>query len=58
MTKLTYKIDADTFIVSASNGRILLTKNDNSSMTFSIEQARKIGASLAVEGAAQSWKSK
>jgi hypothetical protein len=44
--------------MSANNGRILLTKNDKSSITFSIEQARKIGSALLLEGAAQSWKSK
>jgi hypothetical protein len=58
MTKLTYNVDSDTFIMSnvdgdtfimsANNGRILLTKNDKSSITFSIEQARKIGAALAL----------
>jgi hypothetical protein len=54
----TRKVDGDTFIMSANNGRILLTKNDKSSITFSIEQARKIGSALLLEGAAQSWKSK
>jgi hypothetical protein len=44
--------------MSASNGRILLTKNDKSSITFSIEQARKIGAALVFEGAAQSYRGK
>jgi hypothetical protein len=58
MSNETRTIDGDTFIMSANDGRILLTKNDKSSMTFSIEQARKIGSALLFEGAAQSWKSK
>ena len=57
----TRKVDGDTFhigIVSVDGGHITVIKNGKQEMTFTPEQAKKVGAALLAEGAIQDWKSK
>lgn len=54
----TGKVDGDTFLVGVDGGHITVIKNGKQEMTFTPEQAKKVGAALLTEGAIHDWRSK